>query len=537
MGRGIISGVIWGSVVAVMSLWVASQLGDMINVLRAPPANVEAQTPEVGDVDTETAVDEPVAPTPEAAPATDPSRQGLALATGKTDGLPNVASDPASVPKVIVPSDVLAKPETGVAPDVARANKDAAPSSSETAALTAPEQDRAPQAVLRPAAPAVDAPVEVEQNTPEVPQGGSGAAPAAEQSPEIAGDTVQPIAPMKAPEKMPEPVVDFSKPQVVETPLPVEPEPAPEPEVAPEQPVVTETETETAAASQPVPELADVTVDTGIGTLPDTSVKQPVAAIGNKALNVRTNQLPTIGGGKDDSVAEVATGPETDVDAPAIERFAIAFENPEGRPLMAILLLVDPGEVSDGATVAALPFPVSYVVDASSAGAGDEMRRYRAAGSEVVLLAPLPARASPVDVEVAFQSYLTSVPQAVAVMDSTDAAFQSGRQVATQVAEALAASGHGMITYSRGMNSAMQVAERENVPSAVVFREFDKNGQNASAIKRFLDQAAFRAGQQTGVILVGHNRPETITALLEWGLGNRASTVALAPVSAVLLAQ
>ena len=91
-----------------------------------------------------------------------------------------------------------------------------------------------------------------------------------------------------------------------------------------------------------------------------------------------------------------------------------------------------------------------------------------------------------------------------------------------------------MITYSRGLNSAIQVAEREGVPAALVFREFDSNGQNGAAIKRFLDQAAFRAGQQVGVILVGHNRPETIKALLEWGLGNRANTVALAPVSAVL---
>jgi polysaccharide deacetylase 2 family uncharacterized protein YibQ len=94
-----------------------------------------------------------------------------------------------------------------------------------------------------------------------------------------------------------------------------------------------------------------------------------------------------------------------------------------------------------------------------------------------------------------------------------------------------------MITYSRGMNSAAQVAERAGVHGAIVFREFDNDGQNTAAIKRFLDQAAFRAGQQTGVILVGHNRPETITALLEWSLGNRASTVALAPVSPVLQAQ
>ena len=70
---------------------------------------------------------------------------------------------------------------------------------------------------------------------------------------------------------------------------------------------------------------------------------------------------------------------------------------------------------------------------------------------------------------------------------------------------------------------------------ALVFREFDGAGQDTATIKRFLDQAAFRAGQQSGVILVGHNRADTISALQEWSLGNRAGTIALAPISVVLL--
>ena len=39
------------------------------------------------------------------------------------------------------------------------------------------------------------------------------------------------------------------------------------------------------------------------------------------------------------------------------------------------------------------------------------------------------------------------------------------------------------------------------LPVALVFREFDNAGQDRAAMKRFLDQAAFRAGQQSGVIL------------------------------------
>jgi polysaccharide deacetylase 2 family uncharacterized protein YibQ len=53
-------------------------------------------------------------------------------------------------------------------------------------------------------------------------------------------------------------------------------------------------------------------------------------------------------------------------------------------------------------------------------------------------------------------------------------------------------------------------------------------------IRRFLDQAAFRAGQDGGVIMLGRLRADTISALLLWGLQDRAGKVALAPISAVL---
>jgi polysaccharide deacetylase 2 family uncharacterized protein YibQ len=73
------------------------------------------------------------------------------------------------------------------------------------------------------------------------------------------------------------------------------------------------------------------------------------------------------------------------------------------------------------------------------------------------------------------------------------------------------------------------------VPADPVFRDFDSKGQSATVIRRFLDQAAFKAGQEGAVIMLGRLRPDTITALLLWGLQDRAGQVALAPISAVLL--
>jgi polysaccharide deacetylase 2 family uncharacterized protein YibQ len=89
-----------------------------------------------------------------------------------------------------------------------------------------------------------------------------------------------------------------------------------------------------------------------------------------------------------------------------------------------------------------------------------------------------------------------------------------------------------------GLDTAQKLAAKAGVPSATVFRDFDSAGQDDAAIRRFLDQAAFRAGQEeVGVIMVGRLRPDTISALLLWGLQDRASRVALAPVSALLTGQ
>ena len=70
-----------------------------------------------------------------------------------------------------------------------------------------------------------------------------------------------------------------------------------------------------------------------------------------------------------------------------------------------------------------------------------------------------------------------------------------------------------------------------------MFRDIDGAGQDRAAIRRFIDQAAFRAGQEGRVILVGHVRAETMAALAEWRLGTRAASVDLAPISAVLKGQ
>ncbi len=534
MGRGIFSGVIWGSVIAVVSLWLLSQLGGMVAVLSAPPQEVAAVAPDAGTTSPQVTADTASgAPNVQEDPDPAPTGQSAALQSANTDQAPVADRLPAQIPEASNITDIPAEPVAGTAPSIEPTAADVAKVAPLVTPPAQPSTDSLPElATIAPKPqPNVPTPQDSDPVTPVAPPQEvviAQAAPVQEAAPTVGTEPVQPAAPVVDQT----PTTDFSTPVVVETPEIVveEPEPAPEPEPSPEP----EPDAET-PQDAPTNVDVEVAVDDGEGT----GLLQPPGEIGGQVANVRTNQLPTIGGSESsaDPEPDPEQAPDLQDEAPAITQFAQSFENPEARPLMAIILLVDSEGPDPSTPGEPLPFPVSYVIDASKPNAGEIMAAYRRAGHEVIALAPLPEGATPKDVEVAFQTYLTAIPEAVVVMDIPSAVFQSGRIVATQVAEALAASGHGMITYSRGLNSATQVAEREGVPVALVFRDFDSDGQDGAAIKRFLDQAAFRAAQQSGVILVGRNRAETVKALLEWGLGNRASTVALAPVSAALLAQ
>ena len=91
-----------------------------------------------------------------------------------------------------------------------------------------------------------------------------------------------------------------------------------------------------------------------------------------------------------------------------------------------------------------------------------------------------------------------------------------------------------LLAYPRGLNAAEQTATRAAVPAATLFRELDSERERATVITRYLDRAAFAAGQEGAVIVVGHTYSDTVTALFSWALGSRSEAVAMAPVSAVL---
>jgi len=288
-------------------------------------------------------------------------------------------------------------------------------------------------------------------------------------------------------------------------------------------------------AAEPAPESEDLTPDAEAeeaGTAPEQSTSE--GTIGNMAEGVTTNRLPAVG---QEAGAEVTTQ-EPAPDLPPLEAYAAEFDNPDGKPLMSIVLIDDGSSPIGFEALSSFPYPLSFAVDADWPGAAEAAAKYRAAGFEVLAMADLPEGANAVDAEVAMQAYLEAVPEAVAVLEGPETGLQSSRAAAEQLAPILLDSGHGVVMQPKGLNTAQKLLSREGVSAASVFRDFDAKGQEATVIRRFLDQAAFKAGQEEGgVIMLGRMRAETVSALLLWGLQDRANRVALAPVSAVLTAQ
>ncbi len=311
---------------------------------------------------------------------------------------------------------------------------------------------------------------------------------------EPAGDV-----PADVPDTAPAEIAEEPSPEVLEA-LPEEtPEPLEEPDDAPQAPVV-----------------VSIIDDAPTSSLPQGS--------GGVKVNRVVGSQP---------VAEPEPAPETEVvptDGPALQVHAAAFENPEGKPLMALILLDDPSFAEAPRALADVPFSVTVLIDPTAEGASARMAEYRAQGIELGVALRLPEGARPSDVEVALEASFASLPETVVLADLGD----SDRAAKDQMLAALSQEGRGFVSFSSGLNSGLRAANAAGVPAVEIFRDLDAEDQNARVIRRFLDQAAFRARQNSGVVVVGRMRADTLSALILWGTANRAGQVAMAPVSALM---
>ena len=217
-------------------------------------------------------------------------------------------------------------------------------------------------------------------------------------------------------------------------------------------------------------------------------------------------------------------------------RNARPFSNPQGKPLMSVILIDDSAHGGlDPTGLAAMTVPITFAVDPMQPGAARTMARYADAGFEVVVLATgLPKGARAADLETTLGANLAAIDRAVAVMDPQADGFSGDRELEQQALMMAAQEGYGLIGWGGGLGSLENAARRGEAPVALIYRAFDaRNGQTGDVV-RALDRAAFKATQDGSVIMAGHARPDTVVSLLEWTRGSQASQVALAPVSAIL---
>jgi polysaccharide deacetylase 2 family uncharacterized protein YibQ len=267
-----------------------------------------------------------------------------------------------------------------------------------------------------------------------------------------------------------------------------------------------------------------------------TIVDDALDSLPTNTPGVRMNRLSADEIAIEDSV-ETIIAEDFPEGTPALVRFAAEGANPDDRPEMSVILM-DDGSFDGAVTaVAGVPFPITVMLNPSTPNVTERMKAYRAAGIEVGVLANLPASATATDVEIFFEAAFTTLPETVAVLDVGEAGLQSDPEVISQALIALSEDGRGLVTVSRGLNTALRAAAEQGVPTGVIYRNLDGEGQGARVIRRFMDQAAFRARQDGGVVLLGQIRGETISALIQWGAANRASQVALVPISKVLIGE
>ncbi|MDW3222205.1 MAG: divergent polysaccharide deacetylase family protein [Paracoccaceae bacterium] len=586
MARGFLKGAVWGSAVSICVLGVVSTFAD-----RSQTADVTLAAPEAAIVPQEqeatAAVDEAVPSTDQTEPLSEPD-----IASQDQETTPDaekpvpVTGQPIPAPQpdtlAAVPEAVMApaaQPETGAAsdladPDVETATPDIDTTTGETpvvpaertTGLQAPSVEPSVTVSTDPAQPATpsansEIALSVDPVQPVPPSGDESAfgdvseAEAPESAPGVSTSISQDPDQPKAP-AVPSETQAFETPgPEAETAQAQQSQPSMSPVTSPDSPVSEEITVSPVIGTAPVPQIGSGPFDAEPAPQPQSdplpedqmlALKGSEGTVGNLAPEVEVNRLPTLAGDADgDATGEISEAGQTNEGAARalrpVEKFAAAFDNTGDKPVMAIVLMDEGVNLSrDTIGLPALrsfPYPISFAVDTNLPDAQDRMAAYRAEGFEVLALIDLPSGATARDAEVTLAAALEMVPEAVGVLEGVGEGLQGTRDAAEQVTEILAQTGHGFVTQNQGLNTVQKLAAKSGVPSAVVFRDFDSAEQTPTVIRRFLDQAAFKAGREGGVIMLGRLREDTISALLIWGLQDRAKTVALVPVSAALQSQ
>ncbi len=497
MKRGFIQGTLWALVLGLAVLSFVSLSNEQPVLATGPAApqlSVPALAAEAPSTSVSVSLGEEQAPRLALAPPSVPE-------AGAQETAPVVTTEPAAQPETGKVETTLDVPANSVTPELSSTADTTLSGDAQQALTTVELQDTSPPvpqidtnvATAPPAPPEPTAapPSVVEQETVV-----AEAEPATEPLPEPAAQEPAPVAEEPAP-VVDEPVAAPSSGQQAQTPQTDGADPAPEV-------VIAQTEDDAPAETGPAVRI----------NRPSTATEEPTEPQSEAA---ETDAVPT--------------------DAPALQRYAAPFENPDNLPLISVVLVDDNGLPDAAQVIAALPFQPTVVVDALADSAGGKAASYRAAGVEVAMQLALPSGAQPVDVEVAFEAAFGIVSEAAMLFSDGTGLVQDNRRVTAQVMQILADDGRGFVSVQRGLGGALRAASQESVASAEIMRDLDGAEETAGAIARALDQAAFRARQTGTAVVMGRMTPQTLQVLSEWSADLDTDTLLIAPVSAILLGQ
>ena len=551
MIRRFLSGLSWGAAASVVGLSLISQVA-------MPPNHTSLATNDViapeNSVVAEVAAPAPSDAAPEAPAVADEAVSGSEStqtdAAGETSenpattaesgtavALPEISAKPASESAAtqVVPQTAPDAVQSEDAPlDNLVAGTKATPVEQPLVETTLPEiQKPATNTVEQPVVSAIEAAPQTAEakgiSTAEMAE----PAPKVEDAPALVEKALPPVAPA-APEAekidtvLPDATQQAEKTVVVPEKLPAE---LPISEPTSPNPVVPDV----ALAPSAEPVLLEPNTDVTLS--PDTGLNDQVAGVvtGRLAVIEPKAAEPSQTNGAEAEPNLITLPSASGDEASPLVKFAQDFDGANGKPLFAILLVDDGSADLDRAGLAKIPLPVSFVIDPLAPNAKEAAAIYRAAGHEILMMASgIPQGATAGDVEQTFQAHAGVLPESVAVLDLSQNGFQDNRPLASMVVPVLGAQGRGLVTFDRGLNAADQVARRTLVPAATIFRVLDGEGENAALMRRYLDRAAFKAAQEGQVLVLGSARPETVSAILEWAVEGRSTTVTLAPATAVL---
>ncbi|KQI68590.1 hypothetical protein AN189_09830 [Loktanella sp. 3ANDIMAR09] len=537
-----VKGAAWGVVVGGMAVATGSLLAPQ-PVGNTPPALPQTEAPQA-NATPEPLPDVAMIDAPEASQPADMTEPALSSPTVEAQTpVPQTQSTQPPDPAVIEPALVSPQPDTTVS--IATAPEDPVLPNPQSQSPQVPASEADVTLSTAPPPPVVVNVPEPDETLPSTSDDAADdpvvvmvePAPVAEDTPpqdapetatvtedEAVTDVAEPDA--SAPDAPTDEQVIASAPVVIDTPVPQVPEAVDDPDTAPATPDDITTPDTAAPGAAP----ADETVDSAPGAAPTvvTIIDGPTGTTTDPATGI-TIRRPA-------GDTPIAPAAEEADPLPALVEFAAFFDNPDDLPLMSVVL-IDDGALPDGPrALQEVPFPVTIVLDPSRAGVSGLMDAYRAGGFEVAARASLPQGGTAADVAVALEATFDALPQTVALVQTDGAALGRSDPATEQVVAALAADGRGLVQADSGLNGAATVADAQDVPNAAIFRDLTDVDQDARVIRRFMDQAAFRAGQQDSVILLARLTPETLSALILWGAANRARQVAMAPLSATLLA-